>query len=60
MVIALIFAAVCISNTEYAVHINVPGGANNWGFGQIFSLVGAVPFAASLIKFGLRLGMRDR
>ena len=60
MVIALIFAAVCISNTEYAVHINVPGGANNWGFGQIFSMVGAVPFAASLIKFGLRLGMRDR
>jgi len=60
MVISLLFAVVYVSNTEYMVGINLDEEANSWGFGQIFSMVAAVPFVASLVEFALRLGIRDR
>lgn len=58
-VISLVFAVVWISNTGYTVSINLTAEANDWGFGQIFSMVAAVPFFASLAKLVLQLGVRD-
>ncbi len=59
MAIALIVAVVLIASTEYAVKINLTEEANNWGFGQIFSVVAAVPFVASLARLVFCLGTRD-
>ena len=60
MAIGLVFSIVYVSNTEYTVRINLDDGANSWGFGQILSMVTAVPFVASFIKYSFQLGARRR
>ncbi|KAK1832791.1 hypothetical protein QBC39DRAFT_256134 [Podospora conica] len=60
MIISLVFAVVYISNTELTVRANLDDEANGWGFGQILSMLAAVPFMASTIELAFRLGARDR
>ena len=58
--LALAIAVTWIYDNEKTIKINLTQSANDWGFGQIASMVLSVPAAASLVQLLLRIGSPDK
>jgi len=59
-IIGMILVTLWTIATEQTVKMNVSPKANEWGFGQIASIILGVPAVASSIKLVLRLGRNVR
>ena len=58
--LALVVAMVDIVFTEKEVQLNITRSANDWGYGQIASMILSVPSAVGVIRLLLRIGTGDR
>ena len=54
--IGLVFAVIWITNSEEMIRLNLTTSANDWGYGQIASMVLSAPSVASLVQLLLRVG----
>ena len=59
-IIGMILVTLWTIATEQTVKMNVSSKANEWGFGQIASIILGVPAVASSTKLVLRLGRNVR